>query len=238
MDSRVADFAGLLRTNGVRVSPAEVADAVVAAALVGVDDRAVFRSALRASLVKRARDVPVFDALFDLYFSALGRVVEGVEQSLLAALAEQGLLEGDELEMIVRTLAELLTVTPGWTPPDLTGLDVLAQPHCHHHAVMGWAADERLLGAAGVRLTRVGGCCGLAGNWGVERGRHDMSVAVAQTRLLPAVRAAGADAVLLADGFSCRTQLDDLAGRRGVHVAELLAAAVRGGAAQARRLKR
>jgi uncharacterized protein with von Willebrand factor type A (vWA) domain len=107
MDSRVADFAGLLRTNGVRVSPAEVADAVVAAALVGVDDRAVFRSALRASLVKRVRDVPVFDALFDLYFSALGRVVEGVEQSLLAALAEQGLLEGDELEMIVRTLAEL-----------------------------------------------------------------------------------------------------------------------------------
>jgi len=107
MDSRVADFAGLLRTNGVRVSPAEVADAVVAAALVGVDDRAVFRSALRASLVKRTRDVPVFDALFDLYFSALGRVVEGVEQSLLAALAEQGLLEGDELEMIVRTLADL-----------------------------------------------------------------------------------------------------------------------------------
>jgi len=173
-----------------------------------------------------------------------GVPVVGLEPSCTAVLRGDAvrLLPGEPAARLVadgvRTLAELLTVTPGWTPPDLTGLDVLAQPHCHHHAVMGWAADERLLGAAGVRLTRVGGCCGLAGNWGVERGRHDMSVAVAQTRLLPAVRAAGADAVLLADGFSCRTQLDDLAGRRGVHVAELLAAAVRGGAAQARRLKR
>jgi hypothetical protein len=107
VDARVADFAGLLRTNGVRVSPAEVADAVVAASLVGAEDRGAFRAALRATLVKRARDVPVFDVLFDLYFSALGRVVEGLEKGLLAGLAEQGLLEGDELEMIARTLADL-----------------------------------------------------------------------------------------------------------------------------------
>lgn len=123
----------------------------------------------------------------------------------------------------VRTLAELLAATEGWAPPRLDGMEVVAQPHCHHHAVMGWSADEALLRSAGAAVTRVGGCCGLAGNWGVERGHHDVSVAVARTALLPAVEAAP-DAVLLADGFSCRTQLDQLAGRRAVHLAELLAA--------------
>ncbi|HEX9049497.1 MAG TPA: hypothetical protein VF841_03105, partial [Anaeromyxobacter sp.] len=107
MDARVVDFAKLLRTNGVRVSPAEVSDAVVAAALVGAEDRLAFRAALRATLVKRARDVAAFDGLFELYFSGLGRVVEGLERGLLAELREQGLLEGEELELLARTLSEL-----------------------------------------------------------------------------------------------------------------------------------
>ena len=108
MEARVAEFSRILRTNGVRVSPAEVQDAVVAAAMVGVEDRAAFRAALRTSLVKRSRDVPVFDALFDVYFSALGRVLEGVEKGLLAGIEAEGLLEGDDLEMLARTLSELL----------------------------------------------------------------------------------------------------------------------------------
>jgi Fe-S oxidoreductase len=123
-----------------------------------------------------------------------------------------------------RTLAELLRDTPGWTPPSLAGVEVVAQPHCHHAAVLGWSADERLLRDAGATVRRVGGCCGLAGNWGVERGHHEVSVAIAEHQLLPAVRDAGPDAVVLADGFSCRTQLDDLAGRRALHLAQLLAA--------------
>jgi Fe-S oxidoreductase len=73
-------------------------------------------------------------------------------------------------------------------------------------------------------VTPVGGCCGLAGNFGVEQGHYEVSVAVAETALLPAVRAASQDAVVLADGFSCRTQLEQLASKRGVHLAELLAA--------------
>ena len=159
-----------------------------------------------------------------------GIPVVGVEPSCTAVLrGDARHLVPDEpgVEVVaagVRTLAELLRATPGWTPPDLAGTEVVAQPHCHHHAVMGWSADEALLRAAGAALTRVGGCCGLAGNWGVERGHHDVSVAVARTALLPAVEAAGPDAVLLADGFSCRTQLDQLAARRAVHLAELLAA--------------
>jgi Fe-S oxidoreductase len=71
----------------------------------------------------------------------------------------------------------------------------------------------------------VGGCCGLAGNFGAERGHYDVSAAVAETALLPAVRTAGPHAVVLADGFSCRTQLDHLAGRHALHLAELLAGA-------------
>jgi Fe-S oxidoreductase len=122
-----------------------------------------------------------------------------------------------------RTLAELLTATPGWLPPRLDGLTGIAQPHCHQHAVLGWRADADLLAAAGALIEPVGGCCGLAGNFGVERGHYDVSRAVAETALLPAVRGAAPDAVVLADGFSCRTQLEQLAGVPSRHLAELLA---------------
>lgn len=120
-----------------------------------------------------------------------------------------------------RTLAELLTER-GWAPPSLSGQEIVAQPHCHHHAVMGWDADARLLQQAGARVTRLGGCCGLAGNFGVEKGHYEVSVAVAEQQLLPAVSASGTEAIVLADGYSCRTQLADLADRRGRHIAELL----------------
>jgi Fe-S oxidoreductase len=123
----------------------------------------------------------------------------------------------------VATLAELLADRPQWNPPDLSGLDVLAQPHCHQHAVLGFTADRDLLAGAGANLTALGGCCGLAGNFGVERGHYDVSVAVAEHTLLPAVRAAQSATEVLADGFSCRTQLAELSDRRGRHLAEVLA---------------
>jgi Fe-S oxidoreductase len=148
----------------------------------------------------------------------------GVLRSDAAELAgEDRLTDVREVAAATRTLAELLAATPGWTPPDLSGTAAVAQPHCHHHAVMGWSADAALLAAAGVTVDRVGGCCGLAGNWGVERGHHEVSVAIAEHQLLPTVRGAGDRDVVLADGFSCRTQLADLADRPGEHLAQLLA---------------
>jgi FAD/FMN-containing dehydrogenase/Fe-S oxidoreductase len=157
-------------------------------------------------------------------------VLVGLEPSCLAVLRHDApaLLGADDPAAVVvaraaRTLAEVLGATPGWAPPDLSGVVAVAQPHCHQHAVLGWEADRDLLARAGAEVTAVGGCCGLAGNFGAERGHYDVSVAVAETALLPAVRAAGPDAVVLADGFSCRTQLDHLAGRRALHLAELLA---------------
>ncbi|MFJ2477041.1 FAD-binding and (Fe-S)-binding domain-containing protein [Streptomyces sp. NPDC087659] len=123
----------------------------------------------------------------------------------------------------VRTFAAALEEhAPDWRPPRLDR-PVAGQTHCHQHAVLGDAAERRLRERAGLTGELSGGCCGLAGNFGFERGHYDVSVACAEDRLLPAVRAATADTVLLADGFSCRTQLEQLAGRRGRHLAEVLA---------------
>ena len=143
----------------------------------------------------------------------------------------------------MKTLAELLTATDGWTPPDLSDVTGVAQPHCHQHAVLGWDADKALLANAGATINAVGGCCGLAGNFGVERGHYDVSVAVAETALLPAVREAvrprpspagrRGRPTVLADGFSCRTQLDQLADVHGTHLAELLAERLPPGPARA-----
>ncbi len=119
--------------------------------------------------------------------------------------------------------------------PDLSGVEVVAQPHATQSSVLGWAADERLLTGAGATVTRVPGCCGLAGGWGMETGHYETSVAVAETHLLPAVRA-NAGAVVLADGLSCRHQLDDLAGVPAMHLAELLASRTRRVKPQHRRL--
>jgi FAD/FMN-containing dehydrogenase/Fe-S oxidoreductase len=158
-----------------------------------------------------------------------GIPVVGLEPSCTAVLRSDltELLPNDpraaKVAGATRTLAELLAATPGWTSPDLGGVTAVAQPHCHHHAVMGWTPDEALLAGAGADVTAVGGCCGLAGNFGVERGHYEVSVAVAETALLPAVRRAPYDAVVLADGFSCRTQLEQLGGVHSVHLAQLLA---------------
>ena len=167
-------------------------------------------------------------------FAASGIPIVGVEPSCTAVLRSdlEDLLPDDPRSELISsmtyTLAELLTapgpVGPGenFEVPDLTGVEIVAQPHCHHYSVMGWAADEDLLRRSGATLTKVTGCCGLAGNFGMEQGHYDVSVAVAEQKLLPALRRARPDAVYLADGFSCRTQATQLEGSHGIHLAELL----------------
>ncbi|MEO7589283.1 MAG: FAD-binding and (Fe-S)-binding domain-containing protein [Arachnia sp.] len=123
----------------------------------------------------------------------------------------------------VLTLAEFLAKDPDFVAPDLVGHTIVAQPHCHHASVIGWQADAALLAATGADVVRVGGCCGLAGNFGVEIGHHEVSVAVFEHDLLPAIQRAGQDAIVLADGFSCQTQLTSLAHRDSMSLAELLA---------------
>ncbi|WUV39183.1 FAD-binding oxidoreductase [Streptomyces sp. NBC_01483] len=130
------------------------------------------------------------------------------------------------LASAVLTFAEALErLAPDWSPPRLDR-PVAGQTHCHQHAVLGDAADRRLREAAGLTGSLAGGCCGLAGNFGFEKGHYEVSKTCAEEQLLPAVRAATPDTLLLADGFSCRTQLEQLAGRKGRHLAEVLAEAL------------
>ena len=163
-------------------------------------------------------------------FAASGIPIVGVEPSCTAVLRDDllDLLPEDPRSALVssatRTLAEVLSAVPASARrlPSLEGVEIVSQPHCHHYSVMGWDTDQALLESLGARVTRLEGCCGLAGNFGMEAGHYDLSVAVASHSLLPSL-SAQPDAVYLADGFSCRTQAAQLAGRGGVHLATLLA---------------
>ncbi|MBB6435579.1 FAD-binding and (Fe-S)-binding domain-containing protein [Streptomyces candidus] len=127
----------------------------------------------------------------------------------------------------VRTFAQTLEeYAPHWTPPRLDR-PVAGQTHCHQHAVLGDDAERRLRDRAGLTGTLVGGCCGMAGNFGFEKGHYEVSTACAEDQLLPAVRALVPGGELLADGYSCRTQLEQLTeGPRARHLAEVLADAL------------
>jgi len=124
----------------------------------------------------------------------------------------------------VHTLADILEGAPLETAAR-EAVSVVLQPHCHQQAVIGTEADREVLRRAGVTIEEtVQGCCGLAGSFGMERGHAGVSRAVAGLSLLPALERAAPDAAVLADGFSCRTQIQSLTGRHAVHLAQLLAA--------------
>jgi Fe-S oxidoreductase len=163
-----------------------------------------------------------------------GGYVVGLEPSCTAVFRSDAaeLFPDDQDVLRLRdhtlTLAELLTEhTPGYTPPAVRR-PVLTQVHCHQHAVLKWDADEKLLAAADAAAEHLEtGCCGLAGNFGFQAGHGDVSRACAERVLLPRLRDAAPGAVVLADGFSCRTQIHELdsGGREAMHLAELLATA-------------
>ncbi|MDI9885997.1 FAD-binding and (Fe-S)-binding domain-containing protein [Streptomyces sp. HNM0645] len=212
---RVLESAGL----GVSLPPGRVCCGLTYVS-TGQPDRA-------RAVMRRTLDVmePVLDR---------GSPVVVLEPSCAAALRTDlpELLADDprahRLAGSVRTFAAALEEhAPDWRPPRLDR-PVAGQTHCHQHAVLGDAAERRLRERAGLTGELSGGCCGLAGNFGFERGHYEVSVACAEDRLLPSVRAATADTVLLADGYSCRTQLEQLAGRRGRHLAEVLAEGLAG----------
>ncbi|MGK5692213.1 FAD-binding and (Fe-S)-binding domain-containing protein [Streptomyces sp. URMC 128] len=131
----------------------------------------------------------------------------------------------------VRTFAEQLVrhAPDGWRPPRLARRATV-QTHCHQHAIMKFDADRELMRRARLDADVLDeGCCGLAGNFGFERGHHEVSLAVAEQGVLPAVREAAPGSFLLADGFSCRTQIEQGAtGRRALHLAEVLALGLEG----------
>ncbi|MGK4585191.1 FAD-binding and (Fe-S)-binding domain-containing protein [Kitasatospora sp. HPMI-4] len=166
-----------------------------------------------------------------------GTPVIGLEPSCTAVFRADApdLLAGDQdiarLAAQTRTFAEHLAnhAPQGWRPPH-TSRAATVQTHCHQHAVLGTEADRELMRRAGLEATVLDeGCCGLAGNFGFEQGHYDLSQDIAEQGVLPAVRDTAPSAFVLADGFSCRTQIDQAAtGRRALHLAEALALALDG----------
>jgi FAD/FMN-containing dehydrogenase/Fe-S oxidoreductase len=126
------------------------------------------------------------------------------------------------------TLAEFL-VHGNADLPQRSG-KAIVHGHCHHHAVMGMGADRELLGRMGVDFEVLdSGCCGMAGAFGFEAEHYEVSVACAERALLPAVRSASPETLLLADGFSCREQIFQLTRRRALHLAEVARGALAAG---------
>ncbi|MFF8945624.1 FAD-binding and (Fe-S)-binding domain-containing protein [Streptomyces sp. NPDC014864] len=166
-----------------------------------------------------------------------GTAIIGLEPSCTAVFRSDApeLMPDDQdvrrLAGQLRTFAEQLVhhAPDGWEPPRLTR-QATVQTHCHQHAIMKFDADRELMRRAGLDADVLDeGCCGLAGNFGFERGHHDVSMAVAEQGVLPAVRAAAPGSLVLADGFSCRTQIDQGdTGRRALHLAEVLALGLQG----------
>ncbi|MDK0523896.1 FAD-binding and (Fe-S)-binding domain-containing protein [Streptomyces sp. ML-6] len=168
-----------------------------------------------------------------------GTPVVGLEPSCVAVFRTDAPelmpqdLDVQRLSRQMRTFAELLVgevPRKDWRPPRLARSAVV-QTHCHQHAVLKDDADRELMRRAGIEAVVLDeGCCGLAGNFGFERGHHELSVAIAEQGVLPAVRNAPPGALVLADGFSCRTQIEEGgAGRRAMHLAEALALGLDGG---------
>jgi len=107
------------------------------------------------------------------------------------------------------------------------GRKVLLHGHCHQKAMVGTAPTVAVLKWAGYDVSEIdSGCCGMAGSFGFEREHYDLSVALGNRRLVPAVKAADPHTLVVAPGISCRQQIEHLAGRRAKHPAEALAEAI------------
>jgi FAD/FMN-containing dehydrogenase/Fe-S oxidoreductase len=165
---------------------------------------------------------------------AAGTPILGLEPSCTAVFradATELFSDDKDVERLARqtvTLSELL-LRRGWQPPELAR-GALVQTHCHQHAVLGADPDAELMKRAHLDAEVLDtGCCGLAGNFGFERGHYDVSMACAEDGLLPAVRDAAPDTLIISDGFSCRTQIEEAGtGRRAIHLAEALALGLHG----------
>ncbi len=143
------------------------------------------------------------------------------------------LLYGDEdarrLAGQTFTIGEVLQRKATDWQPRWCGGSAMVQQHCHQHAILHYEHEHDLLRQAGVEVEVLdAGCCGLAGNFGFEKGHYDVSVACAEDQLLPAIRRADPETVVVADGFSCRTQIGELSDHPpALHTVQLLAAGLR-----------
>ncbi|HEX3665434.1 MAG TPA: FAD-binding and (Fe-S)-binding domain-containing protein [Rhizomicrobium sp.] len=158
-----------------------------------------------------------------------GVPVIGLEPACTSAFRDElpNLFPGDPqaaaLSRQTRLLSEFLK-DRGISPPvPQSRAPLLVQYHCHHHAVLDKSAETDLLKSLPVHVDILDkGCCGMAGSFGFETNKAAVSRTIAERGILPVIRMANADATILADGFSCREQIEQLTGRRTLHLAEYL----------------
>lgn len=171
-----------------------------------------------------------------------GVPVVGLEPSCVSVFRDElcNLFPHDEdahrLRRQTYLLGELLArEAPDFQPPKLQRKAVV-HGHCHHKAVLDMGAEESLLKRLGLEFQVLdSGCCGMAGAFGFEREKYDVSIACGERVLLPTVRAAASDELIITDGFSCREQIAQTTGRRALHVAEVVQLAMHGGMLPAER---
>jgi Fe-S oxidoreductase len=160
-----------------------------------------------------------------------GIKVVGVEPSCIAAFRDElpDMMPHDEdarrLSKNTLTLAEfLVNEAENYEPPRLER-EAIVHGHCHQKATVGLGAEQELYGKMGLDYEVLdSGCCGLAGSWGFEDDKHDLSMKIGERRLFPAARNADGDTIIVGDGFSCKTQIEQGAsgGRRALHTAQVI----------------
>jgi Fe-S oxidoreductase len=174
-----------------------------------------------------------------------GVPVVGLEPSCVAVFRDElpNLFPDDDrarrLSRQTHLLSEFLAhEANGYHPPRLAGgRKALVHGHCHHKALIGMAAEDMLLRQLGLDYHVLdSGCCGMAGGFGFEKGDHyRVSIRAGERVLLPAVRQATRNTLIIADGFSCREQIAQTTDRRALHLAQVLRMALNEDSDTARR---
>jgi Fe-S oxidoreductase len=199
--------------------------------VVLVDRKCCGRPLISKGMLTEAREHAAWNVARLLPYAGRGVAIVGLEPSCLLTLKDEyvDLLRTDAARKVAEQAALLeqfllrerargltLAFKPG-------SREALLHGHCHQKAMVGTAPTVAALKWAGYSVSEVdSGCCGMAGSFGFEREHYDVSVALGNRRLAPAVKAAPAATEVVAPGISCRQQIQHLAGRRAKHPAEAL----------------
>ena len=199
--------------------------------VVLVDRKCCGRPMISKGMLTEAREHARYNVAQLYPYAARGVAIVGLEPSCLLTLRDEwvDLLRTDEARTVARqsALLEQFLLRERERGLGLTfashGRKALLHGHCHQKALVGTAPTVAALTWAGYDVSEVdSGCCGMAGSFGFEREHYDVSIALGNRRLAPAVKAAPADTEVIAPGISCRQQIEHLAGRRAKHPAEAL----------------
>jgi FAD/FMN-containing dehydrogenase/Fe-S oxidoreductase len=192
------------------------------------DRRCCGRPMISKGLLAEARDLAAYNVARLAAHARAGRAIVGLEPSCLLTLRDEyvDLLRSEDARLVARQsllLEEFLQREKALPPASGTGRKALLHGHCHQKAQVGTAPTVAVLKSAGYQVTEVdAGCCGMAGSFGFEAEHYDLSLQIANRRLVPAVKATAADVAVCAPGISCRQQIAHTTGRQAKHPAELL----------------